>query len=69
MTCPQVPMGLAAACDWALMVPCLFGDVTKPPSTVFVHTLMLPVRHIPLLIFKLPIRCMNDNKKIRSMNV
>ena len=52
MTCPQVPMGLAAACDWALMVPCLFGDVTKPPSTIFVHTLMLPVRHIPQLTFK-----------------
>ena len=42
MSCPMTPQGIAATCDWALMVPCLFGDMTKPPKTVFVHTLMLP---------------------------
>jgi len=36
--CPQIPKGIAAMCDWAIMVPCLFGDVTKEPRTVFVHT-------------------------------
>lgn len=40
-SCPMVPEGIAATCDWALMVPCLFGDVTKPPRTIFVHNLML----------------------------
>ena len=43
MSCPMEPTGIAATCDWALLVPCLFGDITKPPKTVFVHTLMLPV--------------------------
>jgi hypothetical protein len=42
MSCPITPQGIAATCDWAPMVPCLFGDMTKPPKTVFVHTLMLP---------------------------
>lgn len=42
MSCPQLPRGIAAFCDWALMVPCLFGDVTKPPRTIFVQTFMLP---------------------------
>jgi hypothetical protein len=37
-SCPQIPKGIAATCDWAIMVPCLFGDVTKEPRTVFVHT-------------------------------
>lgn len=42
MLCPQLPEGIAAWCDWALLVPCLFGNVTKAPRTIFVHTLMLP---------------------------
>ncbi len=42
MTCPQEPRGIAAACDWALMIPCLFGDITKPPRTIFVNSYMLP---------------------------
>jgi hypothetical protein len=42
ISCPITPQGIAATCDWALMVPCLFGDITKPPKTFFVHTLMLP---------------------------
>jgi hypothetical protein len=42
MSCPMTPQGIAATCDWALMVPCLFGDITKSPKTIFVHTLMLP---------------------------
>jgi len=37
-TCPQEPKGIAAACDWAILIPCLYGDVTKEPKTVFVHT-------------------------------
>lgn len=31
-TCPMLPAGVAAACDWAMMVPCLFtgpGDLMK----------------------------------------
>jgi hypothetical protein len=42
MSCPMKPQGIAATFDWALMIPCLFGDMTKPPKTIFVHTLMLP---------------------------
>ena len=41
-TCPQLPRGIAAETDWSLMVPCLFGDVNKPPRTIYVHTYMLP---------------------------
>lgn len=37
-TCPQEPKGIAAACDWAILIPCLYGDVTKEPKTIFVHT-------------------------------
>ena len=44
VTCPQTPLGLGADCDWAMMVPCLFGDMTIAPKTIFVHSLMLPVR-------------------------
>ena len=36
-TCPQEPQGIAAMCDWAIMIPCLFGDVTKEPRTVYIH--------------------------------
>ncbi len=43
MICPMNPMGIAAYCDWALTIPCLYAaDPTKSPKTVFVHTLMLP---------------------------
>lgn len=41
-TCPVVPKGIAAQCDWAMMVPCLFGNATKEPKLVFVDTMMLP---------------------------
>jgi hypothetical protein len=37
----MVPFGIAATCDWALLVPCLFGDVSRPPKTIFVHNYML----------------------------
>lgn len=50
MSCPMIPTGIAAACDWAFMVPCLFGDVTKPPETIFVRTLMLPVSRFKIVI-------------------
>lgn len=40
MICPQIPSGIAAQCDWALMIPCLFGNVNIPPKSIFVHTLM-----------------------------
>lgn len=40
--CPMVPSGISANVDWALLSPCLFGDPTKPPKTIFVHNLMLP---------------------------
>ena len=48
--CPQLPFGLAAACDWALLSPCLFTGpeilnykqpTFKPPKTIFVHTFMI----------------------------
>ena len=51
-SCPMVPVGIAAACDWALMVPCLFtgpnvlmnvsDSAWRAPRTIFVHTYMLP---------------------------
>eukprot|EP01036_Dinobryon_divergens_P028137 gene28137-37035_t len=41
-TCSQEPYGISAACDWALMVPCLFGNPYKAPRTIFVMTYMLP---------------------------
>ena len=37
----MIPHGIAATADWALMVPCLFGDISKPPNTIFVHNYML----------------------------
>lgn len=42
MSCPQTPRGIGTHCDWALMVPCLFADLSRPPKLVFVHTMMLP---------------------------
>ena len=51
--CPQIPTGIAAACDWALNSKCLFGD-TSPnnrPKTIFVHTYMLPHFHESTLRF------------------
>ena len=41
-SCPITPKGIAAAADWAVLVPCLFGNVTKPPKLVYVSTMMLP---------------------------
>ena len=41
-TCPVVPKGIAAASDWAMVVPCIFGNVTKEPKLLFVTTMMLP---------------------------
>jgi hypothetical protein len=40
-SCEQIPAGIAATCDWALLVPCLFGDVSRPPNTIFVQHYML----------------------------
>lgn len=41
-SCPELPQGIATTCDWALMIPCMFGDPYKPPRTIFVHNYMLP---------------------------
>jgi hypothetical protein len=54
-TCPMTPVGIAAACDWALLVPCLFtgpnvllnisdsaNNGWRAPRSIFVHTYMLP---------------------------
>jgi hypothetical protein len=41
-TCPQVPQGVAVVADWALMVPCMFGNPKIKPKIVYVHTYMLP---------------------------
>lgn len=40
-SCPQTPQGIATLCDWALMVPCLFGNMSHPPRTIYVHSLFL----------------------------
>jgi len=40
-TCPMTPRGIAAMVDWALLVPCLFGNINQPPKTIFVHNYML----------------------------
>jgi hypothetical protein len=46
--CYMTPQGIATAADWALMMPCLYGNVSQPPKVVFVHHLMLPhfVQHV-----------------------
>jgi hypothetical protein len=41
-TCPMEPNGIAAHCDWALMVPCLFGLIESPPRIVYAQIDMLP---------------------------
>ena len=38
----MIPQGIAAMCDWALLLPCFYGNWEIPPKTVFVHHLMLP---------------------------
>lgn len=37
----MLPRGIATMVDWALMVPCLFGNPNVAPKTIFVHTYML----------------------------
>lgn len=39
--CAMMPRGIAATCDWALLIPCFYGDLRRAPKTVFVHHLML----------------------------
>lgn len=39
--CPMTPQGIAATCDWALMVPCFYGNLSIAPKTVYVHHFML----------------------------
>ena len=41
-SCEMLPIGISTNFDWALMVPCMFGNPLKPPSTIFVHNYMLP---------------------------
>lgn len=36
------PLGVATNFDWAMMIPCMFGNPLKAPSTIFVHNYMLP---------------------------
>ncbi len=33
-SCPQEPRGIAAACDWVLTVPCLFGNTAILPRII-----------------------------------
>lgn len=40
--CAVVPISIATYCDWALLVPCFYGNITILPRTIFVHHLMLP---------------------------
>ncbi|KAJ1421189.1 hypothetical protein B484DRAFT_399583 [Ochromonadaceae sp. CCMP2298] len=40
--CPMEPTGISTHADWALLVPCMFGDSSVLPRVIFVHTLMLP---------------------------
>jgi hypothetical protein len=37
----MLPTGLSQYTDWTLMVPCLFGDVTRPPRIIYVHHYMI----------------------------
>jgi len=37
----MTPRGIAAVAGWALLVPCMFGNMKTPPKTIFVHTYML----------------------------
>lgn len=43
-SCPQTPFGIAARADWALTIPCLYGDpyMEGGPKIVHVNTYMLP---------------------------
>eukprot|EP00601_Ochromonadales_sp_CCMP2298_P016600 CAMPEP_0173229914 /NCGR_PEP_ID=MMETSP1142-20121109/7426_1 /TAXON_ID=483371 /ORGANISM="non described non described, Strain CCMP2298" /LENGTH=421 /DNA_ID=CAMNT_0014158879 /DNA_START=220 /DNA_END=1481 /DNA_ORIENTATION=- len=41
-SCSMEPTGIATHADWALMVPCMFGDSAKLPRVIFVHNYMLP---------------------------
>lgn len=47
--CPQTPTGIAAMFDIAIMIPCMFGNVTKEPRTIYVHTYFL--HHLVFVIF------------------
>jgi len=40
----MTPIGIATTVDWAMMVPCVFGDPNMEggPRTIYVHNYMLP---------------------------
>jgi uncharacterized membrane protein YgcG len=40
--CLMIPQGLATRCDWVLLFPCFYGNLSTPPRTIFVHHFMLP---------------------------
>jgi hypothetical protein len=40
--CVMTPRGIASSCDWAVLIPCFYGNLDQPPKSVFVHHLMLP---------------------------
>jgi len=42
--CPMTPIGIATTVDWAMMVPCVFGNphMDGGPRTIYVHNYMLP---------------------------
>ncbi len=42
--CPSTPMAIAAHCDWAHMIPCMFTGPHPElsPRTIDVHPVMLP---------------------------
>lgn len=46
--CFMNPQVIATLADWAILLPCVYGDISRPPRIVFVHHLMLPhfVRYI-----------------------
>jgi len=41
-SCEMEPAGISTQFDWACLVPCMFGNPHRAPSTVFVSTFMLP---------------------------
>lgn len=42
--CPMFPIGIATIVDWALLIPCMFGNPFIPggPRIIYVHNYMLP---------------------------
>lgn len=41
-SCNMEPLGISVNFDWTLLIPCMFANPDKPPSTIYVHNYMLP---------------------------